>query len=83
MDDRLLGGGRRPTVIALMSLIAIASYNNLSAAAALPDIGDDLGNIGLLPWVITLELLTSAVAVLAAGLSLAITRPRQRELTAA
>jgi MFS family permease len=67
MDDRLLGGGRRPTVIALMSLIAIASYNNLSAAAALPDIGDDLGNIGLLPWVITLELLTSAVAVLAAG----------------
>lgn len=67
MDDGLLGDGRRPVVVALMSVIAIASYNNLSAAAALPDIGDDLGDIELLPWVITLELLTSAVAVLAAG----------------
>ena len=67
MSDRLLADGRRPTVIALMSVIAIASYNNLSAAAALPDIGDDLGDIGLLPFVITVELLTSAVAVLAAG----------------
>jgi MFS family permease len=67
MSDRLLGDGRRPVVVALMSVIAIASYNNLSAAAALPDIGDDLGDIELLPWVITLELLTSAVAVLAAG----------------
>jgi len=67
MTDRLLADGRRPMVVALMSIIAIASYNNLSAAAALPDIGDDLGDIGLLPFVITLELLTSAVAVLAAG----------------
>ena len=67
MSDRLLADGRRPTVVALMSVIAIASYNNLSAAAALPDIGDDLGDIGLLPFVITIELLTSAVAVLAAG----------------
>ena len=67
MDDRLMADGRRPVVIALLSIIAIASYNNLSAAAALPDIGDDLGDIGLLPFVITIELLTSAVAVLAAG----------------
>lgn len=67
MDRRLLAGERRPIVIALMSVIAIASYNNLSASAALPDIGDDLGDIDLLPFVITIELLTSAVAVLAAG----------------
>ncbi len=52
---------------ALLSIIAIASYNNLAATAVLPDIGDDLGRINLLPWVITIELLTSAVAVLAAG----------------
>lgn len=64
---RLFGDGRQPILIALISVIAIASYNNLSAAAALPDIGDDLGNISLLPFVITLELLTSAIAVLAAG----------------
>ena len=67
MSERLMADGRRPTLVALMSVIAIASYNNLSAAAALPDIGDDLGDIGLLPFVITIELLTSAVAVLAAG----------------
>lgn len=67
MTERLLDDGRRPVVVALLSIIAIASYNNLSAAAALPDIGDDLGDIGLLPFVITVELLTSAVAVLAAG----------------
>jgi len=67
VNDGLFAGERRPIVVALMSVIAIASYNNLSAAAALPDIGDDLGDIELLPWVITLELLTSAVAVLAAG----------------
>lgn len=64
---RLTGDGRRPIVVALMTVIGIASYNNLSAAAALPDIGDDLGSISLLPFVITVELLTSAVAVLAAG----------------
>ncbi|MDW3219569.1 MAG: MFS transporter [Acidimicrobiales bacterium] len=65
--QRLLADGRRPVVLALMATIGIASYNNLSVAAALPDIGDDLGDISLLPFVITVELLTSAVAVLAAG----------------
>ncbi len=50
-----------------MSAVGIAAYNALSVSAALPDIGDDLGNVGLLPWVITIELLTSAVAILMAG----------------
>lgn len=67
MTRSLTGEGRRPIVVALMTVIGIASYNNLSAAAALPDIGDDLGDISLLPFVITVELLTSAVAVLASG----------------
>lgn len=67
MTPTLTGDGRRPIVVALMTVIGIASYNNLSAAAALPDIGDDLGDISLLPFVITVELLTSAVAVLASG----------------
>jgi len=50
-----------------MSAVGIAAYNSLSVSAALPDIGDELGNVALLPWVITVELLTSAVAILAAG----------------
>lgn len=50
-----------------MSAIAMASYNNLSVTAALPDIGDDLGRVALLPWVVTVELLSAAIAVLAVG----------------
>lgn len=65
--DTLWGPRHRPVMTALVSIIAIASYNNLAATAVLPDIGDDLGRISLLAWVITIELLTSAVAVLAAG----------------
>ncbi|MEZ5166750.1 MAG: hypothetical protein R2695_09730 [Acidimicrobiales bacterium] len=49
VERSVLASDLRPVVIALMSVIAIASYNNLSAAAALPDIGDDLGTISLLP----------------------------------
>ncbi len=65
--DTLWGPRHRPVMTALISIIAIVSYNNLAATAVLPDIGDGLGHINLLPWVITIELLTSAVAVLAAG----------------
>ncbi len=50
-----------------MSLMALAAYNNLSVTAALPDIGDDLGHIDLLPWVVTVELVAAAIAVLAIG----------------
>ena len=65
--DTLWGPRHRPVMTALVAIIAIVSYNNLAATAVLPDVGDDLGRINLLPWVITIELLTSAVAVLAAG----------------
>ena len=50
-----------------MSAVAMASYNNLSVTAALPDIGDDLGRVALLPWVVTVELVAAAIAVLAVG----------------
>ncbi len=50
-----------------MAAVAMASYNNLSATAALPDIGDDLGRVELLPWVVTVELVAAAVSVLAVG----------------
>ena len=50
-----------------MGAVAIASYSNLSVTAALPDIGDDLGRVALLPWVVTVELVAAAIAVLAIG----------------
>ena len=63
----LLGPKYRAAALSLMVLVAIASYNNLSVTAALPAIGDDLGRVALLPWVVTAELVAAAVAVLAVG----------------
>jgi len=63
----LLGPRYRAVSAALISTVAMASYNNLSVTAALPDIGDDLGRVALLPWVVTAELLAAAIAVLAVG----------------
>ena len=63
----LLGPKYRAVALSLMAAVAMASYNNLSVTAALPDIGDDLGRVTLLPWVVTVELVAAAIAVLAIG----------------
>lgn len=65
--ERLLGPRYRPVTVSLLSSISLVAYNNLSVTAALPDIGNDLGSVELLPWVVTVELLASAIAVLAIG----------------
>ena len=54
-------------LIALIGSIGLASYNNIAVTAALPDVGEDLGRVALLPWVITVELLSGAIAVLVVG----------------
>jgi MFS family permease len=46
---------------------ALASFQALGIAAALPDIATDLGNVSLLPWAITAFLLTSSLATVVAG----------------
>ena len=63
----LLSPKYRAVALSLMASMAMASYNNLSVTAALPDIGDDLGRVTLLPWVVTVELVSAAIAVLAVG----------------
>lgn len=67
MTSGLLARDQRRLTIASMGTIAAAGYNNLSVSAALPAIGDDLGNLDLLPWIVTIELVSSAIAVLAIG----------------
>ncbi len=57
----------RGTTIAVMAAVGIVAYNNLAVSAALPEVGNDLGDVALLPWTISVELLTSGVAMLAAG----------------
>ena len=63
----LFSSAYRQVVLALLAGVALVSYNNMAATAALPDIGEDLGSVALLPWVITVELLAAAIAVLAVG----------------
>jgi MFS family permease len=60
-----------PTYLAVtlanLTIVAIAAFDGLALVAALPAIADDLGDVALLPWVITAFLATSAVAGITAG----------------
>lgn len=66
-DEGIFSPPWRSTTIAVMAAIGIIAYNNLAVSAALPEVGNDLGDVALLPWTISVELLTSGVAMLAAG----------------
>ena len=39
--------------VANLTVVAIAAFDGLAVASALPSIADDLGRIALLPWVLT------------------------------
>lgn len=56
-----------PASIALFTLVALAAFENLGVAAALPQLAADLGQVELLPWVITSYLIVSGVATVLAG----------------
>lgn len=53
--------------IANLTVVALVAFDGLAIVAALPSITDDLGDVALVPWVITGFLATSAIAGLAAG----------------
>lgn len=57
---------RGPTIAILMT-VALSAFEGLAVAAALPEVAADLGDVDLLPWVITAYLLFSGVATIAAG----------------
>jgi len=56
-----------PASIAIYTTVALVAFEGLAVTAALPQVAADLGNVGLLPWVITAYMLTSGVATLVAG----------------
>ena len=71
-DDTVPNGGiwspaYARVTLANLTIVAIAAFDGLALVAALPAIADDLGDVALLPWVITAFLATSAVAGIAAG----------------
>lgn len=53
--------------IANLTVVAVAAFDGLAVVAALPSVGEDLGSIAWLPFVITAYLAASAVAVVVAG----------------
>lgn len=57
---------RRATA-AILLMVALSAFEGLAVAAALPQVAASLGDVELLPWVVTSYLLTSGVATVAAG----------------
>lgn len=70
-DTTTAGGIWSPEYVAVtlanLTIVAIAAFDGLALVAALPAIADDLGDVALLPWVITAFLASSAVAGITAG----------------
>jgi MFS family permease len=58
---------RRAAATAILLTVALAAFEGLAVSAALPQVAADLGNVDLLPWVITAFGLTSGVATVATG----------------
>lgn len=61
---------RQPYVavtVANLTVVALVAFDGLAIVAALPSITDDLGDVALVPWVITGFLAASAIAGIAAG----------------
>lgn len=53
--------------VAIYTMVALSAFEGLAVAAALPHVAGDLGDVGLLPWVVAGFFFTSGVATIAAG----------------
>lgn len=60
-------GALLPVTAANLTVVALAAFDGLAIVAAVPAITEDLGDVALVPWVITAFLATSAVAGVLAG----------------
>ena len=56
-----------PVTTAMVVVMGLAAFDGMAVIAALPSIAADLGDVIFLPWVLTVYLGTSAVAVLIGG----------------
>lgn len=56
-----------PLSTAIYVTVALVAFEGLAVVAALPDVAADLGQVRLLPWVITGYLVTSGVATVLSG----------------
>lgn len=56
-----------PAAVAIYLTVALSAFEGLAVAAALPQVAGDLGGVALLPWVITVYLLSSGIATVVSG----------------
>jgi MFS family permease len=56
-----------PASVAILTAVAIVAFEGLAVVAAVPELTAELGQVHLLPWVITAYLLASGVATAIAG----------------
>ncbi len=56
-----------PASIAIFTAVAIVAFEGLAVTAALPELAAELGQVALLPWVVTGFLLASGVATAVTG----------------
>ncbi len=56
-----------PASIAIYTTVALAAFEGIAVAAAVPQVAADLGQVALLPWVFTAYLLAAGVATVTAG----------------
>jgi len=56
-----------PAAVAIFTTVAIVAFEGLAVTAALPELTADLGQVRLLPWVITAFLVSSGVMTAIAG----------------
>lgn len=56
-----------PAAIAIFTMVAIVAFEGLAVTAALPELTADLGQVRLLPWVVTAFLLASGVTTAITG----------------
>jgi MFS family permease len=65
--DGIWRGRFLAVTVANLTVVALAAFDGLAIVAALPSITEDLGDVSLVPWVITSFLATSAIAGVVAG----------------
>jgi len=65
--DGLFTPEYRQVSIAILLMVALSAFESLAAIAALPEIAADLGNVSLLPWIVTVYLVAATIASVAAG----------------
>jgi MFS family permease len=65
--ETILSPEYRGFTVAILTIVALSAFEGLAVAAALPQVAADLGGVALLPWVVTVFLLTVGVATIVAG----------------